>query len=58
MKIVITGASRGIGAAIAATMAKKGYKVVGTATSSAGATKINSEIGSQPFPLKGNIPHS
>ncbi|HEX6364360.1 MAG TPA: SDR family NAD(P)-dependent oxidoreductase, partial [Albitalea sp.] len=34
---LVTGASRGIGAAIAATLAEAGATVVGTATSEAGA---------------------
>ncbi len=38
---LVTGASRGIGAAIALELARKGVKVVGTATSDAGAAKIS-----------------
>ena len=34
---LVTGASRGIGAAIAATLAKAGATVIGTATSEEGA---------------------
>jgi 3-oxoacyl-[acyl-carrier protein] reductase len=37
---LVTGASRGIGAAIALTLAQRGLKVVGTATSDEGAAKI------------------
>ena len=37
---LVTGASRGIGAAIAAELARKGMKVVGTATTEAGAARI------------------
>ena len=37
---LVTGASRGIGAAIALELAQKGLKVIGTATSDEGATKI------------------
>ena len=37
---LVTGASRGIGAAIAFELAKKGLKVIGTATSDEGAAKI------------------
>ncbi len=37
---LVTGASRGIGHAIAAELAKQGAKVVGTATSEAGAAKV------------------
>ena len=36
-----TGASRGIGAAIALELARKGLRVVGTATTQAGAQGIN-----------------
>jgi 3-oxoacyl-[acyl-carrier protein] reductase len=41
---LITGASRGIGQAIAVELAKKGYYVIGTATSETGAEKINQFI--------------
>src|ERR1700733_10373276 len=41
---LITGASRGIGAAIALEMAREGAFVVGTATTEAGAEKITQEI--------------
>lgn len=37
---LVTGASRGIGRAIATTLATRGYKVVGTATTDAGAAAI------------------
>ena len=37
---LVTGASRGIGAAIALTLAQRGLKVIGTATSDEGAAKI------------------
>jgi len=37
---LVTGASRGIGAAIALDLARKGLKVIGTATTDAGAAKI------------------
>lgn len=37
---LVTGASRGIGAAIAMELARKGLKVIGTATTDAGAEKI------------------
>jgi 3-oxoacyl-[acyl-carrier protein] reductase len=39
--VLVTGASRGIGAAIADTMASRGAKVIGTATSAAGAEAIS-----------------
>ena len=38
---LVTGATRGIGAAIALELAKKGMKVIGTATSDEGAAKIS-----------------
>ena len=42
--ILITGASRGIGAAIADTLAQAGAKVAGTATSQAGADAIGERL--------------
>jgi 3-oxoacyl-[acyl-carrier protein] reductase len=41
---LVTGASRGIGAAIALELARKGVKVIGTATSDAGAAKIREAL--------------
>ena len=38
---LVTGASRGIGQAIAAELAKQGAKVIGTATSESGAAGIS-----------------
>lgn len=43
---LVTGASRGIGAAIAAALAAAGATVVGTATSQAGADTISAALGS------------
>ncbi len=43
---LVTGASRGIGAAIAAVLAKAGASVIGTATSPAGAEAISATLGS------------
>jgi 3-oxoacyl-[acyl-carrier protein] reductase len=43
---LVTGASRGIGAAIAATLAASGARVIGTATSQGGADGITSALGS------------
>jgi 3-oxoacyl-[acyl-carrier protein] reductase len=41
---LVTGASRGIGAAIALELARKGLKVIGTATSEDGAAKISQTL--------------
>ncbi|GGY42100.1 beta-ketoacyl-ACP reductase [Bacterioplanes sanyensis] len=41
---LVTGASRGIGAAIAAKLAQQGYRVIGTATSDSGADKIRQQL--------------
>ncbi len=41
---LVTGASRGIGAAIAQTLGRQGATVIGTATSDAGAEKITSAL--------------
>ncbi len=45
---LVTGASRGIGAAIAMELAKKGLKVIGTATSDEGAEKISHALAAFP----------
>ena len=41
---LVTGASRGIGKVIAGTLAAQGYRVLGTATSQAGADQITSAL--------------
>ena len=41
---LVTGASRGIGRAIALTLAQKGYVVIGTATSESGAQSISDAL--------------
>ena len=41
---LVTGASRGIGAAIALTLAEQGLKVVGTATTDEGAARIGAML--------------
>jgi 3-oxoacyl-[acyl-carrier protein] reductase len=43
---LVTGASRGIGAAIALELAQRGAKVIGTATTEAGAAKVTEALGS------------
>ena len=43
--VLVTGASRGIGAAIADALASAGYRVAGTATSEAGAAAIGERLG-------------
>lgn len=45
---LVTGASRGIGAAIALELARKGVKVTGTATSDEGAAKISGALAAYP----------
>jgi 3-oxoacyl-[acyl-carrier protein] reductase len=42
---LVSGASRGIGAAIALSLAQEGYTVVGTATSQSGVDQINKQLG-------------
>ena len=45
---LVTGASRGIGAAIALELARRGMKVIGTATTDEGAAKISSTLSAFP----------
>ena len=45
---LVTGASRGIGAAIAQDLAARGYRVIGTATTEAGAEKISAALAAHP----------
>ena len=44
---LVTGATRGIGAAIALELAQRGYKVIGTGTSADGAAKIGAALAAQ-----------
>ena len=45
---LVTGASRGIGAAIAAELALRGFRVIGTATTDAGAAAIHQTLSAYP----------
>ena len=45
---LVTGASRGIGAAIALTLAQRGLKVIGTATTDEGAERISQALAAYP----------
>ena len=45
---LVTGASRGIGAAISAELAARGYQVVGTATTAEGAERIGAALAAHP----------
>ena len=51
---LVTGASRGIGAAIALQLAQQGYTVIGTATSASGAEGISQALGNFP-PSRGVV---
>ena len=44
---LVTGASRGIGRAIALELGKRGFKVIGTATTESGATSISAYLSDQ-----------
>ena len=52
---LVTGASRGIGAAIASNLANQGHTVVGTATTPAGADKIAEALGDGHFGVALNL---
>ena len=45
---LVTGATRGIGAAIAAELAQRGFRVIGTATTDAGAAAIDKTLSAYP----------
>ena len=52
---LVTGATRGIGAAIALALARQGAVVVGTATTEAGAGLVEQMLGDAPVPGKGLV---
>ena len=52
---LVTGATRGIGQAIALTLAKKGFYVIGTATTEVGCQTINSLFAEQELQAEGII---
>ncbi|MFT7300299.1 MAG: 3-oxoacyl-[acyl-carrier protein] reductase [Porticoccus sp.] len=52
---LVTGASRGIGAAIAASLGAQGATVIGTATSESGAEKISARFSEQGVKGKGMV---
>src|SRR5690606_26391441 len=52
---LVTGASRGIGAAIADTLARAGARVIGTATSQAGADAIGQRLAALPGGGEGRV---
>jgi 3-oxoacyl-[acyl-carrier protein] reductase len=54
-KVFITGATRGIGGAIAEELAEKGMEVIGTATTPEGAEKITKALASAKNPGKGVV---
>lgn len=54
-KVFITGASRGIGQAIAKQLAEQGFMVIGTATSEQGAEKITAYLADYSAPGKGVV---
>lgn len=58
-RVLVTGASRGIGAEVADAFAERGYEVWGTATSRAGADAISARLGeARGLVLRAEDPHS
>ena len=55
---LVTGASRGIGRAIAETLVARGAKVIGTATSESGAQAISDYLGANGKGLMLNVTRS
>ena len=52
---LVTGASRGIGQAIASGLAAAGVRVIGTATTNAGAAAITAAFGARSLPVRGAL---
>ena len=53
--VLVTGASRGIGHAVALTLAKQGAMVIGTATSEGSAKKFEQDLTAQGYKVKGMV---
>ena len=53
--VLVTGASRGIGHAVARSFAARGHRVIGTATSPAGADSIREALADGPVPGTGAV---
>ena len=53
--VLVTGASRGIGRAVAQSFAARGHRVIGTATSAAGADSIREALAAHAEPGRGAV---